>query len=338
MDSPRILCAINEVERADFLPRDLWERVESLPLPVEWVSGDWRDGEHLAEYLIGNRVEVLVSGWSTPCLPDGLPVGECGSLKYLCHLTGSVKNVLPRAVLERGFKVTNWGASASRTVAECGLLLILSALRRSSHWAVAMHRDGLWKDRYGVKTESLFGRTVGLHGFGAVARELVQLMKPFGVQVSTHTLGVTDEQLAAHDVRRMNSIEELFSSNDVIVEVAALTPETRGCVDERILRLIRPGSVFVNIGRGAIVDEAALARVAAEGAIQVALDVYAVEPLPVSSPLRGLPNVTLLPHIAGPTKDRRRDCGEVACRNLENYFAGRPLEAVVNLEIFDQTT
>ncbi len=85
-------------------------------------------------------------------------------------------------------------------------------------------------------------------------------------------------------------------------------------------------------------DEAALARVAAEGHIEVALDVYEVEPLPTDSPLRGLPNVTLLPHLGGPTKDRRRDSGALCCNNLQRYLAGRPLEAEITLDIYDRTT
>jgi phosphoglycerate dehydrogenase-like enzyme len=296
------------------------------------------NGSSLADHLVRTRAEVLVSCWSTPPLPEDLPVGGENELRYVCHLTGSVRKLIPRKLLERGLKVTNWGGTASRTVAECGLLLILSALRRSSHWAVAMHRDGQWKDRYDVVTESLFGRSVGLHGFGAVARELVPLLRPFGVTISTHTPGVSDELLAHYGVRRSASMEELFATNDVLVEVAALTPETHHLVNEKTLRLIQPGGVFVNIGRGAVVDEAALIRVAGEGRIQVALDVYEKEPLPVNSPFRGMSNVTLLPHIAGPTKDRRRDSGALACQNLEHYFTHQPLEAELSLEIYDHSS
>lgn len=285
-----------------------------------------------------SQAEILLSGWSTPALPADLPVGGEGQLRYVCHLTGSVKKQIPRVLIERGLRVTNWGTSASRTVAECGLLLILSALRRSSHWAIAMHRDGLWKDRYHVVTESLFERSVGIHGFGAVARELALLLQPFGCRITTHSPGVDDHSLARYGVTMAASPEELFSSNNIIVEAAALTTQTYRMVDEKLLRCIKPGGVFVNIGRGAVVDEVALARVAAEKQIQVALDVYDVEPLPVDSPLRGLPNVTLLPHIAGPTKDRRRDCGRAALNNLSRFLKNEPLESEVTLEMYDSIT
>ena len=330
-----VLCVLNETEKDDFLPSDLWAKLTSLPLALDYVPTPLADGATLGGILAERGAEVLLSGWSTPPLAADLPIGAEDQLKYVCHLAGSVRNLIPRELIERGLEVTNWGSSASRTVAECGLLLMLSALRRSSYWAVAMHRDGLWKDRDTVVTGSLFERAVGLHGFGLIARELVKLLQPFQVRIATYAPGVSDAILAKSGVVRARTLEELFSTNDVIVELAPLTPLTFHSVDEMILRAIRPGSVFVNIGRGAVVDEAALVRVAAEGAIQVALDVFEQEPLPLTSPLRGMPNVTLLPHIAGPTKERRRDCGALACRNLERYVNNEPLEARVTLDIYD---
>jgi phosphoglycerate dehydrogenase-like enzyme len=122
------------------------------------------------------------------------------------------------------------------------------------------------------------------------------------------------------------------------VELAPLIPETKGVVTEHLLRLIRPGGAFVNVGRGAVVDEAALLRVAREGKITLGLDVFAAEPLPVDSGFRGLPNVTLTPHLAGPTTERRRDAGEFALHNLRAYAEGRPLQAVITPQVYDTST
>ena len=104
---------------------------------------------------------------------------------------------------------------------------------------------------------------------------------------------------------------------------------------ERLLRLMPPGAAFVNVGRGKVVDEDALLRVAREGRIQVGLDVFATEPLPADSGFRGLPNAVLLPHIAGPTLERRRDAGTHALENLRAYAEGRPLKAVITPEVYD---
>jgi phosphoglycerate dehydrogenase-like enzyme len=147
-----------------------------------------------------------------------------------------------------------------------------------------------------------------------------------------------DHLFADAGVERIHSLEELFSTSDVVIELAALIPENQHIITEELLRRIPEGGVFVNIGRGALVDEAGLVKVAREGKIQIALDVFEKEPLPADSPLRGLPNVCLLPHLGGPTHDRRRDSGALALKNLEAYLRGTPMEAVVSLEVYDRST
>jgi phosphoglycerate dehydrogenase-like enzyme len=219
-------------------------------------------------------------------------------------------------------------------VAECALLLTLAALRRMGYWIPAMHKAGAWKNGR-TETGSLFGRRVGLHGFGKVSRELCRLLESFGVEIGICAPETDPALYAAFGARRVATLEELFSTSDVVIELAPLIPSTVGMITEPLLRLIRPGSVFVNVGRGAVVDEAALLRVAREGRIQVALDVYGAEPLPADSGFRGLPNVILLPHLAGPTIDRQRDAGAFGLRNLRAYAEGRTPEAVITTAVFD---
>ena len=166
----------------------------------------------------------------------------------------------------------------------------------------------------------------------------MRLLHPFGCRLSAFAPDVDGTAERDYGVKAAPSLEALFAENDIIVELAPLIPATQGSVTEKHLRLIRPGGVFVNVGRGAVVDEAALLRVAKEGKIWVGLDVFTVEPLPADSGFRGLPNVTLTPHLAGPTTDRRRDAGEFAMHNLRAYAEGRSLNAVVDLRAYDTST
>ncbi|MEC5398823.1 hydroxyacid dehydrogenase [Uliginosibacterium sp. H1] len=338
MTAPRTLLAITPREHADFLPPPLFGELQKLLPALEIVDPRELDATAWAALLAARRPQLLVSGWKTPALPGDYPVGPdaADGLQYLCHLTGSVRKFVSAQQVERGLRVSNWGNSVSRVMAECGLFLAIAALRRASHWAREMPR-GAWKDD-GSQFHSLFERRVGLHGFGAIARELVKLMQPFGVQVQTYSPSVPDAELAACGVTRADTLAELFARNDVIVELAPLTERTRGLVDETLLRSIRPGGVFVNIGRGAVVDEDAMIRVAREGQVQFALDVFAVEPLSADSPLRNLPNVTLLPHMAGPTVDRRRDAGAFALANIRRYLAGDALHAQITPDIYARQT
>jgi len=333
---PRSVIALAPREWQDFFPHASAAALRALlpgareVNPLEYAGAAW------AEFLAAERPEILISGWKTPPLPEDLPVGP-GGLRYLGHTAGSVRRLVPRRLIEGGLVVTNWGDSISRTVAEGALLLLLAALRRGAHWSLAMHLEGGWKDERTV-TGSVFGRRVGMHGFGVIARELARLLQPFGVPIETYSPRVPDAVLAEYGVSRCGSLEDLFAHNDVIIELAALTPANHHSVTEELLRKIPAGGVFVNVGRGAVVDEAALARVAAEGNLLVGLDVFTVEPLPADSPLRGLRNVVMLPHLGGPTVDRRQDAGTHALENLRLYLAGKEPLSAISAEVYDRST
>jgi phosphoglycerate dehydrogenase-like enzyme len=325
-----LLLVVSPIDAREFLPGELHSAVRDLAADYREFNPLVHDAADFAALLREFNPEIVVTGWKTPALPAVLPA----DLRYVCHLTGTVRDLVARHQLEHGLLVTNWGGSIARVVAEHTLFHILACLRRATHWALAMHRDGAWKTRE-AETASLFGRRVGIHGFGRVARELVALLAPFGATVSVHAPDVDAAAERAHRIRRVDTLDALFADNDVVVELAPLNSATEGIVTERLLRLLRPGAVFVNTGRGRVVDEAALSRVAAEGRVFFGIDVFAVEPLAADHPLRGLPNVTLTPHLGGPTTDRRRDAGAHALRNLRAYAAGQPLESVVTPELYD---
>jgi phosphoglycerate dehydrogenase-like enzyme len=337
MTTHQAIVALSDLEVTDFFPGSLWAELEDLlpgyhrvrlPLarPDDWERL-WRE----------SPADILISAWRTPSLNSTLQPADLKSLRYVCHLAGSVRKVVPRELIEQGLLVTNWGTSISPTVAECTLMLILMALRRASYWAVAMHRNGAWKDG-NTFTESLLGRRVGIHGLGSIGQCLVPMLRPFTSRIQAYSPRVPEAVFSSLGVKRLASLEELFGESDVVVELAAGTPENYRLITEKHLRLIPDGGVFVNVGRGRVVDEDGLLRVAREGRLQIALDVFEREPLRADSPLRGLSNVTLLPHIAGPTRDRQRDSGALALKNLRAFVRGEPLEAVVTVGVYDRST
>lgn len=335
---PRIaslLAVLTPTEVREFLPERLLADVRRLAPQFRLVDPTGLDEPGLARVLAETNPDVLLGCWKTPTLPPPLPE----RLRYVCYLTGSVKRLITRAHLERGLLVTNWGGSISRTVAEAALFHILACLRNASHWAIAMHQPGVaaWKNGI-TDARSLFCRRVGIHGFGPVARELVTLLKPWSCPVTALAPDLTAELAHAYGIERAASLETLFAENEIIVELAPLIPATIGIVTEKLLRLIPTGGVFVNVGRGAVVDEAALLQIARERRIAVGLDVYTQEPLPANSGFRALPHVNLTPHTAGPTIDRYPDAGAFALKNLRAYVEDRPLEAVVTPEIYDQSS
>jgi len=328
-----LLVIVTPDERTKFLPDTVLAELRGYAAEFQLIDPTDLTAEAFARAVATANPEVILACWHTPSLPASLPP----RLRYVCYLTGSVKRLVTRVQLVRGLRLTNWGSSISRIVAECALFHTLCCLRHATRFTLLIHRDRGWRDDW-EKVGSLFRRRVGIHGFGPVARALLQLLRPFDCTVSVFAPDVDEAVARQHGVTRAASLEALFGDNDVIVELAPLIPATIGLVTERHLRLIRPGGVFVNVGRGAIVDEAALLRVASEGRIQIGLDVFAEEPLPADSGFRGLPNVSLSPHVAGPTLDRYPDATAFALRNLHAYAAGRPLEAVITPEIYDRST
>ena len=330
-----LLAVLTPTEVREFLPEPLLTQLRGLVPEFRLIDPTGMSEAAFAVELARVNADIVLGCWKTPPLPEALP----SRLRYVCYITGSVKKMISRAHLERGLIVSNWGGSISRTVAEAALFHMLACLRNASHWAIAMHQPGTaaWKNGL-TDARSLFRRSVGIHGFGPVARELVGLLKPWGCPTTAFAPDLTAELAHAYGVERAASLDALFAENEIIVELAPLIPATTGLITERLLRLIRPGGIFVNVGRGAVVDEAALLRVARDGRISIGLDVYTTEPLPADSGFRGLPRVSLTPHTAGPTIDRYPDAGAFAVKNLRAHVEGRPLEAVITPEIYDQSS
>ena len=335
----KILFALTAQERDQFFPSQDLAAIGAMEcLSVDACSipsPDW-----WSSLLQEIRPTILVSCWGTPMVPYPLVASGLVPLRYVCHASGSVRKVVPREFITNGGVVTNWAGLVGNSVAEHALLLILASLRNLPQWHLALGEDmnKRWGKGPQMGTLSLRGRNVGIHGFGNIARELARLLKPFEVNCRAYSEGVPAEIMRQHGVAPCNSLEELFANSDVLAECESLTPKSVGIVNADILKLMPKGGVFVNVARGAIVDQAALDCLARNGHIRVASDVFREEPLPQNSPLRTNPNVLISPHIGGPTADCYPRCGEFALKNISRYLAGEPLEGRITLEIFDRST
>lgn len=331
------LIVMTPFEIETFLVGGRLETLKELMAPCRVVDAESFAEDSWLELLKEANPRILVAGWKTPALPATTLKEIAPGLEYICYMPGSIRKLVPRELIEEGVLVTNWSSSISRTVAECALLLCLACMRRVAYWSHEMHDEGGWKNGT-TRTQSLFERRVGIHGFGAVAKALLPLLRPFTDKISTYTEGVPDEVFEAHGVRQEKSLERLFAENDVIIEAEALTPEREKIVDARLLSLIPQGGAFVNVARGALVDEEALAEIANRGDLQVGLDVYTVEPLPENHPFRGCRNIVLLPHLGGPTTDRRCDAADHSLENLRRFLNGKPVVQPITLEVYDRST
>ncbi|HWL54239.1 MAG TPA: hydroxyacid dehydrogenase [Chthoniobacteraceae bacterium] len=331
------LLTLSEDERSLFFPDVDLEN--ALPCRALWIDTA-RSRNGWESLLAGFSPSVVMTGWSTPRLPAALVGDEGSPLRYICHLTGSVRRVVPREFIERGGLVSNWGGEISHSVAEHTLLLALAALRNLPAWRPYTAQPGrtlLDRSRF-LATRSLQGRRVGIHGFGSVARRLLRLLAPFEVSCEVYSAGVAPDSIHRHGAEPAGSLPALFRRSEVLFECEALTPATVNSVTREMLSLLPEGAVFINVARGALVDEAALLDLARRGRLRVGLDVLRDEPVSPSSPFWETPNVVLSPHIGGPTHDLYPRCGAFALDNIRRYLSGERPGGVVDLEVYDRTT
>lgn len=228
------------------------------------------------------------------------------------------------ALREKGIPLyVNQGVNAE-SVAEHALLLMLACLRRLN--VIDRNtKNGAWnKQAQGVQTHELHGKTVGLVGMGNIARTLVGLLRPFGVQVLYYDLFRRPETYERENGLQFVSLDELFTRADIVSLHCALTDETRNMVDARRVATMKDGAIIVNTARGPIVNAADLAAALRSGKLGFAgIDVHDPEPFPADYPLRDIENVILTPHIAGVTYESFRSMMHDAMRNISLFEKGR---------------
>ncbi len=315
----RILVAFSEDQWNLPFNQALREELDSLG-EVAWADV-WEKRTSSEEYralLAKEKPEVLVTFWGTPKL-TAPTFAENPQLKYMCNIGGTVRKQVARECLEKGLLVTNWGSVISRTISEATLMMILASLRRATENTIGMHVRKEWPR---LPSRSLFERSVGLHGMGPIAQELVPLLRPFNAKISACSPHCPDEVFKKLGVERANDLKTLYASSDVISVHTGNTPENFHIVNAEILAAMADGAVLVNTARGPIIDTGALVAELKTGRIFAALDVYEEEPLPADSPLRGLENCLLFPHEGGPTTDRLVDTGKLCIANIRRYLAG----------------
>jgi phosphoglycerate dehydrogenase-like enzyme len=329
-----VLFAFNDGPDAIFRP--LFDPADLPPMDHHWVNLSSVNQEAWTDLLLQTKPTVLVTGWLARSIPEAFYRSPDFSLKYVCHLMGEVRSFIPRQSIERGLLVSNWGTAISHTIAEHAILLALGALRCLPAWESHLHAK--WWQRKAIPTRSLRGKRVGVHGFGAIGREVLGMLKGFGAQRGVYSQGVPAHLIEAAGAQCFASLEEMFAWSDIVIECEALSPANYQSVTDSALEKLRPDSIFVNVGRGKIVDEEALVRIATQRGIRLALDVFHTEPLPPEAALRHVPNAILSPHIAGPTQDAFPLLWEHALRNLHKYYLGEEIDGRVTLDVFDRST
>jgi glyoxylate reductase len=240
------------------------------------------------------------------------------SLKVVANFGVGYDNVDVEAARARGVRITNTPGVLSNATAELAVALMLSAGRRIAE-ADTLVRRARWPDQEELLGRELAGATVGLVGFGRIARRVAALLSGFEVRLlATSRSAIRDEP----GVERRELLDLLAASDFVSVHVP-LTIETRHLIDARAFATMKPGSIFVNTSRGGVVDTTAMIEALRSGHLGAAgLDVYEHEPR-VPQELRELPNTVLLPHVGSATATTRNAMARLCAENVIAVLDGR---------------
>ncbi len=293
-----------EVERleefADFHYREFNERSDwySAPPPNEAVDSELIEFARGLDGLIVCHGSPRVTGSILDAAPRVRIVGELEGDRF-------AQRIDAEAAAMRGVRAVDTTNGSSYGVAEWALAMGMIGLRNAGFlFRRLIAGDYLWEDRDewtkdpGYQKAELTGRTVGLIGAGHIGRRLLELLKPFRVSAFVHDPYVPRELADIYDVT-FTSLDNVLSLSEVVFCLAPHTPATEGMIGAREISSMRPGTVFVNVSRGVIVDSNALIERLRLNDMIASLDVFDPEPIPVDSPIRDLPNVFLTPHIAG---------------------------------------
>jgi phosphoglycerate dehydrogenase-like enzyme len=298
------------------LPKDLLELLFGHP-EIELVVPEKRL-QPAADALLPS-VDLVLADWTQ----DFRLLDPGPRVAFVQVPRAGVDGIDLAACAARDVPVANCAGSNAVSVAEWCLSATFALLRHTVEGDAAVRR-GEWPQT-GLSSRELSGQRVGVVGMGAIGRLAAERYAALGCDVAYWSRTKKDVPWDYLE------LDELVATSDIVVVVIALSDETHGLLDDRRLRLMKPGARLLNAGRGPLVVEEALVVALHEGRLAgAALDVYDVEPLPMDNPLRSTPNVLLSPHFAGSTDEASMRIIGQAKANLHRVVAGEPVVDVVN--------
>ena len=298
--------------------------LDRLPGTTRIVVGDNADMFRDA----APEAHILMNGMMPRALFHDVFV-QCRSLEWVHSLSAGLENSLFPELSASPIPMTNSRGVFARSLAEwviAGCLYFDKAFARLAVQKAA-------REFTAFDVEELHGKTMGIVGYGRIGQLTAERARVFGMKVIAlrrrPELSHGDSNIDA--TYTPDRLLDLMAESDFVVCAAPHTPDTVGLIDAAAIAAMKPSAVFVNVGRGAVVDEQALTRALEQRKIRgAALDVFATEPLPKESPLWDLDNVLISPHSADHTATWLQDAMELFLENFERFTAGQPLKNVVD--------
>ena len=322
-------------------PTGPWEVIVSDPIDpkgLESLAQNKQFRVHFKPKIAPAELDALLPSatcWlvrSETKVTDAL-MAKAPRLKVVGRAGVGVDNIDVDAATRRGVLVMNVPGANTLAAAEHAFALLLSLARNipQAHSEVAA---GKWERAKWTGSE-LAGKTLGVVGLGRIGREVTKRALAFEMKVLAFDPFVSTEFAAALGVETVD-LKGLLGRSDFITLHASLSDKTRHLLNRETIGWLKPGARLVNCARGELIEEGALLEALKSGQLRgAALDVFAKEPLPADSPLRGVPNLVLTPHLGASTEEAQERVASELARNVADYLEKGILRAAVNLPGFD---
>lgn len=300
--------------------------VERLGDRVELIFAAPAPRPDLPEETLARIRAIAVAGKVSAEWIDALP-----ALEIIANFGVGYDGVDVKKAAQRGIIVTNTPDVLNDEVADTAVALLINTIRRlpqAEEWL----RQGKWRSEgpFPLSPLSLRGRKVGILGLGRIGLEIARRLEPFKVHIGYHTRNPRDSL----PFTWYETLKEMAHEVDTLISIVPGTPETHRVIDAAVFEALGSNGVFINVGRGSSVDEAALVAALQNGTIAAAgLDVFYDEPN-VPEALLDLPNVTLLPHVASASVPTRNAMAELVADNILQWFGtGKPITPVAETPV-----
>ncbi len=335
MNRPQFLASLDREVFDLCYDRETQTQLRSL---VELVGDVPSKRDYDRKWVLKNikQVEGSITGWGSIPFDEEM-LREARKLKILFHTAGTVRTLYEEA-MTRNLRVVSNASLNAIPVAEFTLGVILNGLKGVyQHWQ-QLRRVGKAAWRTDIYTTAgydiclgYYGTIVGVIGLGYIGHKLLELLRNFEFRVLVCSRHLKEDEARRLKVEKVD-LDELMSRSDAVVLSAANLPQNRYLIDRQRLALLKDRALFINVARGALVDENALIEELKKGRITAFLDVTDPEPPPEGHPFYKLPNCILTPHIAGSFGTERHRLGKAVLQEIEQYLQGKPVQGELSVQ------
>lgn len=278
--------------------------------------------------------DAVITGWGhTKITGDML---KDSKVKIIASVAGSVASLVDTSTYEQGVRVLSGNRVYAESVAEGTIAYMLAGLRRIPYYVNDV-REGGWRHK-GFFNEGLLDQTVGIIGLGMISKFLIQMLKPYRAKIKIYSSYTIDDGYLKENNATQVSLEEVFSTCKIVSLHSSLTDKTKGMIGKEHFDLLQDGALFINTARGAIIRENEMIAALEENRFSAVLDVFCKEPLDADSKLRSLENVYCIPHMGGPTLDRRPYVTRALADGMVKVFSGEESDLEISAEAAGRMT